>query len=968
MAFNAQISDQSGSDPTNKFGSPASVGITLTGAGTLALNATNTFTRGVKIQGGKLLLAAAGAAGTGAISFTSAGTLAIDPGAAPSGAVTAYASDTLELGAGALVGTLTGVGTQFTNFGTMTVDAGASWALIGSETLTAGGLLSVAGTLTSGAGEVVINGSVTNTGTISETGVGVQLNSGGTIRNSGHLLSSTYYGALLSNGGVVNNVGGVISGLVGVRGRYGASTVNNTGTITGTGGTSVRLNLFQTNRVIDHAGAVFNGVVNGGNTGVYLSNSTLELAADSSAGTVGYLGTSFVNFGHVVVDAGASWAMAGSNTLAPGETLQVAGTLTGNVAISGGTVSNTGTIAGAGYGIELASSTLLSNAGSIQSVTNFGVDLANGGVVNNAGGVISGLVGVRGRYGASTVNNTGTITGTGGTSVRLNLFQTNRVIDHAGAVFNGVVNGGNTGVYAYKSTLELAAGTGTLSGLGSRYINFGRITIDAGANWSLTGGNTLAGGSVLTNSGTLSLLNASLNDLGGMVNNGNILIDPSSVTIASLTGFGNTTIMANSTLDVTGTVSSGETIVFASSSGVLAIDPAQFAGVIGAFGAGDTIDLAGLTAATSATLVNGNTLHVLQTTGPNFDLSLVNPATSTFNTTPNGVITAGAAPCFLRDTKIRTDTGEVMVQNLAAGDRVVTLSGAVRPITWIGSGKVLVSPGKRSAATPVIVRTGALADAVPYYDLRITKGHSLFVDGVLIPAEFLVNNRTIVWDDHKKEVEFYHIELETHDVLIANGAPSESYRDDGNRWLFRNANSGWDQPPKPACAPVLTGGPVVDAVWRRLLDRAGPRPGMPTTSDPDLHLVVDGVRLDAAVRSGVNYVFRLTRRPGSVRMMSRAGVPAEFGLSRDPRSLGVAVKQIAVWQRKQVRILDLADDDPIDGFHTFERGDDIRWTDGDAALPPTLFDGFEGALDLEVRIGGQTRYPRLVDDLIRQEA
>ena len=50
-------------------------------------------------------------------------------------------------------------------------------------------------------------------------------------------------------------------------------------------------------------------------------------------------------------------------------------------------------------------------------------------------------------------------------------------------------------------------------------------------------------------------------------------------------------------------------------------------------------------------------------------------------------------------------------------------------------------------------------------------------------------------------------------MLLANGAPVESYRDDGNRWLFQNTNTGWDLPPKPPCAPVLTGGPTVDAVW-----------------------------------------------------------------------------------------------------------------------------------------------------------
>lgn len=67
--------------------------------------------------------------------------------------------------------------------------------------------------------------------------------------------------------------------------------------------------------------------------------------------------------------------------------------------------------------------------------------------------------------------------------------------------------------------------------------------------------------------------------------------------------------------------------------------------------------------------------------------------------------------------------------------------------------------------------------------------------------------------------------LETHDVLLANGAPAESYRDDGNRWLVQNANSGWQLPPQEPCAPVLTGGPIMDAIWRRLLDGAGPRPG-----------------------------------------------------------------------------------------------------------------------------------------------
>ena len=184
-----------------------------------------------------------------------------------------------------------------------------------------------------------------------------------------------------------------------------------------------------------------------------------------------------------------------------------------------------------------------------------------------------------------------------------------------------------------------------------------------------------------------------------------------------------------------------------------------------------------------------------------------------------------AALCFCAGTSIATPSGEVPVERLAVGDLVLTHSGEARPIVWIGVGRVLATRGRRNAATPVIVRKGALADNVPHRDLRVTKGHAFYLDGALIPVEFLVNHRSILWDDRAQEVALYHVELATHDVLLANGAPAESYRDDGNRWLFHNANSGWDLPAQPPCAPVLTGGPMVDAVWRRLLERAGPRPG-----------------------------------------------------------------------------------------------------------------------------------------------
>ncbi|HTW72599.1 MAG TPA: Hint domain-containing protein, partial [Acetobacteraceae bacterium] len=333
-------------------------------------------------------------------------------------------------------------------------------------------------------------------------------------------------------------------------------------------------------------------------------------------------------------------------------------------------------------------------------------------------------------------------------------------------------------------------------------------------------------------------------------------------------------------------------------------------------------------------------------------------------TSGTGIVVTDNVPCFLRGTRIRTPAGEVLVETLRVGDHVVTLSGAAMPIVWIGTGRMLVTRGQRCAATPIVVRKGALADNVPYHDLRVTKGHSLFLDGILIPAEYLVNHRSIAWDDHAREVDYYHIETEQHDVLVSNGAAAETYRDDGNRWLFQNANSGWDQPPKPPCAPVLTGGPLVDAIWRRLLDRAGPRPGIPLTDDPGLYLLADGERYDG-VRHGCWHAFLLPHPPTSLRIVSRAASPAELGLVRDPRMLGVALRQIRIGQGARLRVLQADDASLHDGFHAFEPECGHRWTDGDGAIPAPFLDGLAGPCEVLLELTGATHY---VDEGVRQAA
>jgi hypothetical protein len=280
-----------------------------------------------------------------------------------------------------------------------------------------------------------------------------------------------------------------------------------------------------------------------------------------------------------------------------------------------------------------------------------------------------------------------------------------------------------------------------------------------------------------------------------------------------------------------------------------------------------------------------------------------------------------------------------------------------------GDGGLRSTRARRTAATPVIVEKSALGPNLPHNDLHITRAHALHIDDVLIPVEFLVNHRSIRWDDRAQEVTLYHIELATHDVLLANGAPAESYRDDGNRWLFRNANSGWGLPPQEPCAPVVTGGPKVDAAWRRFLTMSsGNRKLPPLTDDSDLHLVVDGRRIDAFTKAGNAHIFKLAAAPRQVRIVSRDVVPSELAIARDERSLGVALRSIAVRKGSRFIVLDAQDERLTTGFHRYEPATGLRWTDGDASIPGAVFAGFDGSMEIVLQVAAVTQYPLLIED------
>src|SRR5579871_4619649 len=218
------------------------------------------------------------------------------------------------------------------------------------------------------------------------------------------------------------------------------------------------------------------------------------------------------------------------------------------------------------------------------------------------------------------------------------------------------------------------------------------------------------------------------------------------------------------------------------------------------------------------------------------------------------------------------------VELLEVGDHVTTLSGERKSLRWIGVGRTLVTPFNSERCAPVVVRRGALAENVPHRDLYVTRGHSLFIDGHLVPVEELINHRSIAWVTEPQVIEYYHLELEDHDVLVAEGAAAESYREDENDAQFHNVGTRPSANPLPPCADILHYGPELKRILQNLSDRAGIDSAIQLTDDADLHLVVDGARIDAAAVEGNMVRFELPAAPSSVRIVSRSAIPSAIGI------------------------------------------------------------------------------------------
>ncbi len=465
---------------------------------------------------------------------------------------------------------------------------------------------------------------------------------------------------------------------------------------------------------------------------------------------------------------------------------------------------------------------------------------ASGGVVSEgrfagAGGGLSVYGGIASgtdvAFGGGLIVSSATIQSENGTSVGAIL---------GSAVDTTVGFGGAIEIYAGGvgiGTVLLGPGGGAFPGPATEYVFAGGkaigTTVSSGTADDVYGvavNAAVAVGGQVFDSGTLSYSEATgtaMTFAGVLTGGGNLVQSgPGSLTLTGdLAGYTGTISISGGTLEVATPLLGATSIAFqAAASGRLQIDAQSAPAVmISGFAIGDVIDLHALAYdGFAAPAVNGSVVTVIEG-GLSESLVIAGASLRTFRLSDDG--SGGTnlqVACYCEGTLILTDRGECPVETLAIGDTVVTAAGQHRPVRWIGRrsyvGRFLIA---NPTVQPIRFRAGSLGDNLPRRDLLVSPEHAMFLDGLLVPAGCLVNGRSIAQERGLDRVDYFHVELDTHDVLLAEGAPSESFVDDDSRAMFANADEfapQYDDPRFPAtfCARRVDQGVELEAIRQRL--------------------------------------------------------------------------------------------------------------------------------------------------------
>jgi T5SS/PEP-CTERM-associated repeat protein len=747
------------------------------------------------------------------------------------------------------------------------------------------------------------------------------------VDNSGTVEAATFsFATAATIGGTLYSSNAVVRiGAGGVLRATGAHVQGNGSVFIGSGiGSTATVDVAGAGALIDSGGdTLFIGTSGTGTLSVRQGGTVLagtQFATDSAAS----FGTQATGSGTLLVtDAGSTFRAVGQLNVGSGST--------GHLTVSAGGTVETGNYADGLQGFTLgraagsSGDALVTGAGSVLRDNGvFQVGRSGAGTLTvSAGGSVSNILGAAG-IAASVI---------GGIIGR-----------DAGSTGQVTVTGAGSSLVISADLQVGMAGTGTLSVSDSGLVRVGTIlslgqantgtaTVNIDATGMIEVGGTGAGlaGTLRINAGALLIGQGIVN--GGVRNDGAIVATGGALHFGAITGAGTIGIEAGATLDL-GSLAAG-TVTF-NGAGMLRIgSPGAFAGAIVVGAQGGTIDLVGVSVTGSS--LSGGLLNLVTTTGTlTFAVSGAFAVSSADDTASGtNVMLTGAAPCFHHGTRLLTPDGDIRVEDVRPGDLVLTATGRSASVSWVGDRKVALRRHPRPQdVMPIRVAANAFGPGQPFRDLLLSPDHAVFMDGVLIPVRYLLNGVSVATAP-AHEAHYFHVELDRHDVILAEGLPCESYLDTGNRSAFDHGGPAMQLHPDfarkvwatGACAELVLDGPVLEAVRSHLLARILDD-GHEMTAEADLHLLVDGRRLDAISRQGRRLEFVLPGNTTDLRLISRSAVPAEiYADTDDRRLLGVAVTHLEV----DNVAMPLGSPGAGSGWHAAEAG--WCWTTGSAELP-----------------------------------
>ncbi len=846
-------------------GAAASALILQTG-GTLTNEISGTIGGGIQFAGGAGTVSNAGSMAAVLLAAGFSNLVTFDPGAVFNGTVDggntigAPTVSELELAAGAGSGTLSGLGSQFINFGSITFDTGANWFIEGNTS-------GLAGTISGFApGDTIEVDGITVTGSSYAGGVL-------TLTDNGPVVANLDLPGVNGEFQMTNVAGGTEISLVqsqprtlswagsGNNSAFGSAAnwddLTNGLNPASTGPDPTDTVVFNSNGApVSGTGTVNTMLFAGGGAWHLVAGTSLTATGAEDVGT-NQSADLLINGGATLIGGGTATianttSASGSSVNVTGGNFQIAGTLVdGNAGAGlldigpGGAVSaleldlgsaagGAGVLAIDGPGASLnATNSLVVGAagvGELSILDNASVTI--GGDLNiGVGAGASGNVDIENTTGTTTING-GITLGAGGGVAVLTIGTLTDVVLNGGLCIGKHANLVKHTNFDPPPYLSNAGGDDEGSGVDSykAYVqNTGAITQDQGGTLVLQTPTVYgAGGSFQINTGG-SELQVNADGVSGQVfdftdNTGTLVIGIDQLTTIDTpsSGTGPSTAEKNPNL--------GQLLI------------GGFGGTIAGMVAGDAV-VVDTTAAAHISYAGGSSV-----------VSVIDNAAGTqvgtlaFNSAALaaqiGIGSVSAkqlelVACFAAGTRIGTDRGPVTVESLQVGDAVTLAGGGARAAVWIGSRTIDCARHPRPETVwPVCVARGAFGGNVPERDLYLSPDHAVFVEGVLIPVKLLINVMSIT-QVKRERVSYYHVELPEHAVILAEGLQVESYLDAGDRANFAGGDTIRLFPDFAAslhpdtallwetkgAAPLVMTGSGMDNVRRMVMDIAPRQPG-----------------------------------------------------------------------------------------------------------------------------------------------